>query len=61
MKKITMHKLFFLGCLIVLIACESTKEKEKKGISLQEENKTERLNVLLITADDLNKNSVGAL
>ncbi len=59
MNKITMYKLFFLGSLIVLIACGSTKKKEEKVVSIQEENKTERLNILLITADDLNKNSVG--
>ncbi len=60
MKKTTMHKLLFLGSLIVLIACESAKKKEEKGVFVQGENNTERLNILLITADDLNKNSVGA-
>ncbi len=57
-KTITIHTLFFLGALIVLSACNSVKKKEAQATS--KENKTEKLNILLITADDLNKNSVGA-
>lgn len=60
MKKVTIHKLVFLGFLIVLMACNSVGKKAENGASAQEEDKTERLNILLITADDLNKNSVGA-
>ncbi len=60
MKKIIPYKLFFFGSLIILLTCESAKKKEGKKVSVQEKNKTESLNILLITADDLNKNSVGA-
>ena len=60
MKKIAMHKLFILASLIVLTACGLENKKEEKGVYIEEEKKTERLNILLITADDLNKNSVGA-
>ena len=59
-KKVTIHKLVFLGLLIVLMACQSVRKKEENGASAQEKGKIEKLNILLITADDLNKNSVGA-
>jgi len=58
MKKVTIYKLIFWGFLIILTACGSVRKIN--GLAVQKDDKTERLNILLITADDLNKNSVGA-
>ena len=60
MKKLQCRNYFFLLFLVVLMACRTGIKKEENAISAQEKGKTERLNILLITADDLNKNSVGA-